>query len=86
MAYGSQWLPWSLSPGFPYYMLACLPWMTLLLGFGLDQLARRRPGQLGIAAYLLMAAVVLGAYLPLWTALEIPQPVVRRLLSLPDWP
>jgi dolichyl-phosphate-mannose--protein O-mannosyl transferase len=86
IAYASQWLPWSLSPGFPYYMLASLPWMTLLLGFGLAEWARRgKSGRPGVAVYLLLAGLVLWAYLPVWTAQEIPRSEVGNLLFLPYW-
>jgi dolichyl-phosphate-mannose--protein O-mannosyl transferase len=69
------YLPWSLSPrtlNFSHYLFEALPYACLALGTILDRVWDGPFGRLG-RAYLALAAVLFVLFLPLLTALPVPQ-------------
>lgn len=69
------YLPWALSPrtlNFGHYLFEALPYACLALGMALDRLWDG-PWRLGPRVYLAVAAVLFLLFLPLYTAIPVPQ-------------
>ena len=88
VGYFSMFLPWTFSPRimFLYHYLPSVPFLCLLLAYGLNQVRRiSRIGRIGVNIYLILVVIGFVYFYPQWAALPLPQKWVDQYYWLPSW-
>ena len=87
-AYAVFWMPWIASPRimFLYHYLPAIPFLTIILAFGLSKLSQIKG--IGQILTLLFIGASLGVFIffyPYWTGIPIPKDQVSYYQWLPSW-
>lgn len=85
LMYAPQVLLWSVNRGFLFYMLPCVPFMSIFIAAILQEWLDLPYGRTCSAAYLVIATLFLVAYYPLLAGISIPKPVYEVLVFTPKW-
>jgi dolichyl-phosphate-mannose--protein O-mannosyl transferase len=88
VGYFGMFLPWALSPRimFLYHYLPSIPFLCLILAYGLYSIRRQGSwGRYVVSAYLSLVVLVFIYFYPHWSALPLPQAWVNSYYWLPSW-
>ncbi len=88
IGYFGMFLPWAVSPRimFLYHYLPSVPFLCLLLAYGLWKIRERGGiGEIGVRIFLGLVVAVFIFYYPHWSALPLPQDWVKYYYWLPSW-
>lgn len=81
-------LPWIFSPRimFYYHYLPSVPFLSISLGYMLNEIiSRGEKGRVVVAIFLLLIAAVFVYFLPLWTAIQLPRQIYNTYFWVSTW-
>lgn len=85
LTYLPQVLLWSVNTGFMFYMLPCVPLMSIVLGHTIADWREMPLGKVVMTVFIIVAVVWTAMYWPLITGYPVPKPYFERLMLTNKW-
>jgi dolichyl-phosphate-mannose--protein O-mannosyl transferase len=88
IGYFGFFLPWFLSPRimFYYHYLPAVPFLSIALGYVLNQIVvKSKRGEVFVSIFLCAAALLFVYFLPLWTAVHVPRDLYNTYFWFKSW-